>query len=443
MPRRLTRRAAIAGAPAILSGCSVWDGLFGTTKVPLPGERRSILPGETEILPDEGMAEVEVALPPPVRNSDWPVAGGAPTNVVGHLEAGDSLSVAWRSSIGTGSSMRRRLMAPPVVLDGRVYVADAEARVTAMELDNGRSLWRVNTRPENASRTSLGGGVAADGARVYAATSYGEALALDPQNGEPLWRKPLPSPSRGAITLADDLVIVLCVEGQVLALRAETGEQAWQHRGPSEATTLLASPTPAIEQGLVLVGFGNGDVTVLRLDTGRVAWSEVVGGGRGRPSIADLPAVLGRPAIDRGRGFVTGASGVTMAIDMRSGRRIWERELPGRESPWVAGDWVYVISSAEELVCLSRTDGRARWVTALPRFRNEERRSDPIMWSGPALIGDRLVVSSSRGEAIAVSPYTGEIMGRQRLPDGVSVSPVVADGTLLLLADDATLVALR
>jgi outer membrane protein assembly factor BamB len=328
-------------------------------------------------------------------------------------------------------------------MDGKVFVADAEARVTALDLAGGRTLWRAATRPERGSSTVLGAGVACDGERVIAATGFAEMLALSPETGEILWRRPLPSPSRGAVTIAENRAVALCVEGQVVAVDPATGEQAWQYRGPSETTTLLASAAPAADQGLMLVGFGNGDIAVLRLDSGRVTWSEATGAGRGRPSIADFATVVGRPAIDRGRGLVTGAGGVTMAIDMRSGRRIWERELAGRESPWIAGDWVFLISAAEELVCLSRGDGRARWVTALPRFRDEDRRRDPIQWTGPILIGDRLVVASTRGQAIAVSPYTGEILGRQSLPAGVRVSPVAADGTLLLLSDDATLVALR
>ena len=447
MPR-LGRRAALATLPLAgmtlpLGGCGLWDRVFADEKRPLPGERRAVLPGETELLPDEGIAGVEIALPPPVRNADWPVAGGAPSNVMGHLDAGDRLAVAWRSSIGTGASRRQRLMAPPVVMDGRVFAADAEARITALDLATGRSLWRVSTRPEGASARVLGAGVATDGARVYVATGWAELLALAPATGEVVWRRPLPSPSRGAVTTTGERVVVLCVEGQVVCADAASGATAWTHRGPAETTMLLAAPTPAIDQGAVLVGFGNGDLAVLRLETGRVTWSEVLSGARGRPSIADFSSVLARPAIDRGRGIVVGAGGVTMAIDMRSGRRIWERDLPGRESPWVAGDWIFLLSAAEELVCLSRADGRARWVTALPRFRDAERRRDPILWTGPALVGDRLVLASSRGQAIAVSPYTGEIIGRQPLPDGVSVSPAVADGTLLVLTDDATIVALR
>lgn len=437
------RRTILAALPLALGGCSLWDGIFRDTKQPLPGERRSVLPGETALQPDEGMEAIEVALPPPALNAHWPVPGGTASNVMGHLQGADRLGVAWRASVGTGASRRRRLIAPPVVMDGRVFAADAEARVAALDLAGGRALWRVATRPEGGSSTVLGAGVACDGARVIAATGHAEVLALAAETGEVLWRKPLPSPSRGAVTIASNRAIVLCVEGQVVAVDTATGEQAWQHRGPSETTTLLASPTPAADQGLLLVGFGNGDIAVLRLDTGRVAWSEVTGTGRGRPSIADLASVVGRPAIDRGRGFITGAGGVTIALDMRSGRRIWERDLAGRESPWIAGDWMFMISAAEDLVCLSRNDGRARWVTPLPRFRDEERRRDPIQWSGPILIGDRLVVASSRGQAIAVSPYSGEIIGRQGLPAGVRVSPVAADGTLLLLSDDATLFALR
>lgn len=437
------RRALLLGSAALLPGCSVWDGLFGRSKPPLPGERRSILPGETELLPDDGLAGVEVALPPPAANADWPVPGGAPSNVMGHLSAGDRLSVAWRTDIGTGASRRRRLLAPPVVAKGRVFCADADARVIALDLSGGRTLWRASTRPEKASSTVLGAGCATDGETVFVATGFAEVLAIGAEGGEIRWRKTLPSPSRGAVTLADNRLVVLCVEGQVVVLQADTGDQAWQYRGPSETTTLLASPTPAVDQGLVLVGFGNGDITALRLENGRVVWSEATGGGRGSPSIADLAAVVARPAIDRGRAIVTAANGGTIAIDMRSGRRIWERDLPGRESPWVAGDWVFVISAAEELACVSRGDGRIRWVTALPRFADEARQRGLIQWTGPVLVGDRLVAASTLGQAIAVSPYSGEILGRQSLPAGVRVSPVVAEGTLLLLSDNATLVALR
>ena len=127
----------------------------------------------------------------------------------------------------------------------------------------------------------------------------------------------------------------------------------------------------------------------------------------------------------------------------RIGARLWEKDIGGTQMPWVAGDYVFVVTNDAELVALTRKEGYIRWIARLPRFEDEEDREDPIFWSGPVLAGDRLIVAGSHGEAMSVSPYTGEVLGRFELPDGVSISPVVADNTLYILTDAAELLALR
>jgi outer membrane protein assembly factor BamB len=66
-----------------------------------------------------------------------------------------------------------------------------------------------------------------------------------------------------------------------------------------------------------------------------------------------------------------------------------------------------------------------------------------MRWIGPTLAGDRLIVTNSRRDALALSPYTGEELGTQRLPGVAAMPAIVADGTVLFLTEDATLVAMR
>jgi len=94
-------------------------------------------------------------------------------------------------------------------------------------------------------------------------------------------------------------------------------------------------------------------------------------------------------------------------------------------------------------VCLSKDQGRIYWVRALPRFEDEKDKEDPITWTGPILVKDRLLVAGSHGAVVAVSPYTGRVLGEEKLPDGVTVTPVVAGGTVYFLSDDADLLASR
>ena len=49
----------------------------------------------------------------------------------------------------------------------------------------------------------------------------------------------------------------------------------------------------------------------------------------------------------------------------------------------------------------------------------------------------------SNGEAITMSPYSGEVLGRQELPGPALVPPVAADGTVFVVTENAQLTAYR
>src|SRR3546814_11489207 len=92
---------------------------------------------------------------------------------------------------------------------------------------------------------------------------------------------------------------------------------------------------------------------------------------------------------------------------------------------------------------MSRRDGRVHWVHRLPPFEDMEDREDPIQYTGPVLVGDRLLVGSSDGFLYAISPYTGELLGHIEVGDSLFVSPVVAHGPVYFLTNAGPLPAAR
>ncbi len=52
-----------------------------------------------------------------------------------------------------------------------------------------------------------------------------------------------------------------------------------------------------------------------------------------------------------------------------------------------------------------------------------ESRDGAIVWSGPVLVSNRLILASSNGYAVSVSPYTGQLLGRVEIPDGTEIAP--------------------
>jgi outer membrane protein assembly factor BamB len=427
-----------------VAGCSWFDwlGTSGKHKDPLPGKRIAVLQSTHDFEVDAKLADEPVKLPRPQRNTEWPQAGGYPDHVMFHLELPDTLHQAWRISIGEGSNSHSLLYAGPVVADGRVFTIDTDSNVGAFSLQDGKSLWSTDVTPEDESNAVVPGAVSVYGDRVYVASGYAQVLALDAKTGKIAWRTPLTAPVRAAPTVAGDRVFVTTVDNQLIALSAEDGKRLWEHSGISETAGLLGGASAAVDANTVIAAYSSGELFALRADSGRVAWTENLAAVRRADAVSAL-AEVARPVVDRGLVLAISHSGRFAAVELRSGGRIWDREVASSHMPWVAGDYVYVLTTTGDVLCMTRRDGRIRWAQTLPRYADPEKEKEPIIWSGPVLGGDRLIFVGSSGDAVALSPYTGKALGRIDLDAKTMIAPVIADGTLLILTDDGDLVAFR
>ncbi|HTW72810.1 MAG TPA: PQQ-binding-like beta-propeller repeat protein [Acetobacteraceae bacterium] len=438
----LARRAALL-APLALTGCGLWDKWFGETqKPPIPGMREPVLPPGRPLVVDPSAPKV--VLPRPIRNAGWPQAGGNPAHDMGHLAANPDLAPAWTVNIGAGGGYRRKILAQPVVANGLVYTMDSNGTVTAFTLSDGSRVWRTETKGKHVRSSNVGGGLGAAGGTLYAVNGLGDVVALDAAKGSEHWRIDTGVPARSAPTIVEDRLFFTTIQDRLLALAATDGHTIWTFQGDATSPSLLGLPAPAFANGLVIAGFSSGELACLRAENGAVVWSDSLGGYASGGVTADFSAIRGRPAISAGHVIAIGMGGLMLCLDLPTGRRLWERQVSGEDSPWVAGEWVFIITVAQELAALTIANGQVAWISPLPRWRNPVKGSGPISWWGPTMMGNRLVVASTEKQALSVSPYTGSILGREKLPSPAApLEPVVADGTLLLISDDGKLLALR
>ncbi len=427
-----------------LGGCSTVTGLFEDEKdPPLPGDRISVLLNQRTLSADPALANTPILLPPPVPNADWPQAGGYPNHAMHHMQARDSINKAWSVDIGAGTDDEERLAASPVIANGRVYVIDSASVVSAYAVADGKRLWKIDLTPDEEDEGHIAGGIAYDNGRIFVSTGFAQVIALDARTGAEIWRQPVSSPMRAAPSVRGGRVFVLTVDNKLFAINAENGQGLWTHSGAAETASLLGSASPAVGGGVVIAPYTSGDLVALNVKTGRLLWQESLSSIKRTDVVSNLSHIRGRPVIDRGRVFAISHGGIMAAFDLRSGRRLWQREIGGLQSPWVAGDYIFVITNDAEIAAVSRNDGRIHWVRALPRYEDPESQENPIIWTGPILVSDRLIAAGSHGKALAISPYSGRFLGSIELPDGVSVPPVIAGGSVYFLADDADLVAYR
>jgi outer membrane protein assembly factor BamB len=406
---------------------------FAEKEVPLPGKRVSVIQQEN-ITSDLAASAKPITLPPQNANDAWSQPGGAPSNAPGHLALGGSPKTSWSVSVGTGSSVYGKLTASPIVYDGRVYTLDAAGKITATNTSGGGVAWKASTTPANETdQEGFGGGLAADAGRIYAATGFGYVLAFEARTGKKLWEKSVGSPLRASPTASGDRVFVVTKEGQVMCLSGADGTEMWTFTGQAERASILVNASPAVDGDTVVVPSPTGDIVALRASDGKAVWSESLARTRTASSLSAMSDAA-RPAVAGGVVYAVGHAGRMVATASKSGERLWSLTIASIQPPWVAGENVFVVDTGGQVMAITRGEGKIQWATKLPGGG---------AWSGPVLAGNKLWLTSSKGQLASVEAATGKVASTQELGSPIFIAPVVAGGRMYVLDDNAKLMALN
>jgi outer membrane protein assembly factor BamB len=276
-------------------------------------------------------------------------------------------AVFWRQRVdGT-------IRAGPLLDEDRLYVAteaQPEGRVYAMQLRDGKTIWRTRVG-------SVVAPLAYDGDALYAGTEGGAVVRLDPEggSGRVMWRRvlhgairaaPVPTPhGLAVVTTADTLYLLDRTTGQVRARVATPG-------------AVLA--TPATDGRRVYLATTDGRVLALDLPELTVRWERAAGDAvYGAPALVhdtlyvlardgalslipvDDPAAatrhaLGIVAIAGPTPIVPGVlvgsvSGEILLVDRRNGTILWRAQVAGpiEEPPLVRGRQLIVVSGRGDI----------------------------------------------------------------------------------------------
>ncbi len=212
--------------------------------------------------------------------------------------------------------------------------------------------------------------------------------------------------------------------------------------GSTAAGKLTASPI--VYDGKVFTLDANGRVSAFATSGGGAAWrvSTTPEGGK------DHKGFGGGLAADNGRLYAATGHGNVLALDPKTGKKIWEKNLgvPVRASPTAAGDRVFVVTFDGQTFALSGVDGNELW-----SFRGLPEKASLIMNASPAVEGDTVVVPYPTGDIVALKIANGasawsDSLARSRSASSLAsmsdaARPVIDGGTVFAVGHAGRMVA--
>ncbi len=416
-----------------------WMGGHTKPKEKLVGERISVIPIDAALQPDPALKDTKVSLPAVTVNADWTAHSGMFAAEAGNL-AGSAFDKQASASVGEGNEFVNTLVITPVVAGGKVFAMDALGFIVARDVtDISKTVWSGKGASEEDELPVYGGGLAYDDGKLYVTSGRGKLMALDGATGKELWTKQLHVPFRSAPRIAGGKLFATTIDNQLFAVNLADGDVLWTQRGISETTGLMNTVSPAASGDVVVVPYSSGEVYVLADADGREVWSESLSGGKHAPAATLFGGIGGDPVIDGSVVFTANSAGLLSVRALTTGQPAWEMPVGTTNTPWIAGEYLFVLTAENTLVCMHKFDGHIRWSTKLTSFEDETKKKNPITWKGPVLVDGKLALVGSNAQLLLVDAADGKIAATKEIPEDIYTPPVVAGGKMYLVSKDATL----
>lgn len=336
--------------------------------------------------------------------------------------------ILWSTDIGDGLGERSGKISP-VYAYKKIYIADGEGKVAAVNPDNGKIIWETN------SELPIAGGPAVASRIVAVGTSQGEVLVLDAETGEEVWRAQVSSEVISSPAIGEGHVAVRTVDGKVYAFDAKTGEQKWFYDESLPALTLRGNSAPVIASGGVISGFANGKLSVFLLSNGQPAWEKRIATPLGSSEIQRLVDVDLKPLVIGPTIYIGSFNGNLAALDLRNGEFQWQRELSTFQDMAVGELLLFVTHENSYLSAVNRANGVIIWTQ-----KDLHRRQ----LTTPGVLGEYAIAGDFEGYVHWMSIRTGEIVSREHIDSsGISAVPLIIGDKAIMYTRDGELVAIK
>jgi outer membrane protein assembly factor BamB len=260
--------------------------------------------------------------------------------------------------------------APPAVRDGKVYVGDGGGMFYCLSANDGSLIWKQPTESEIIAGANFWND------KVLVGSQDSKLYCFDAAKGDVAWTLQIENQIRSFSTIVDDRCFVMQCDGKLHVVDLHEGKiVASVPIGGANTTS-----SPAVLGDRLYFGTEEGSVVCVDYKKAEIAWTETDKGGnafRSSPAVAEGIVVIG----SRGRRV--------NALNPETGKELWSFAAKNKvdASPVLLGDRVLIGAADGRIYLLDRKTGKETW----------QYQCQGGIVAGAAVADGRFVVGTDRG----------------------------------------------
>ena len=321
------------------------------------------------------------------------------------------LNELWSTSVGrrTNNQEGTYYKLQPVLFDKRLYLANPNGQVMALDSESGTLLWMTQLKQNLISGPALAQGHLAVG-------SKNSSLMVLNQDGKLCWEANLSGDMLAKPLITAHRVIAKTIDGYVYAFDLKTGKRLWKVHHGAPNLILKASSSPVSYADMIVVGFSDGKMDALDRDTGRVIWQKNIAYSNGASDIERLVDIDADPIVDNAVVYSASYQGFAAAMRVNNGESLWNKTASTYKNLDSDANALYMTDSEDVVWSIKKRNGQVNWMQTMLKAREI---TAPTHWSGMVLVGDKT------GYLHAIDVNDGHLMGRYKMYGALDNAPLV------------------
>ena len=221
---------------------------------------------------------------------------------------------------------------------------------------------------------------------------------------------------------------------RLIGLDASTGDQRWTYDSTPGVLTLRGTGAPVVTNHLAVAGLSTGKVVALDTRNGVPVWEQRVAIPQGRSELERIVDIDGGLLLSGGTLYVASYQGRMAALELESGRVLWQRDASSYAGVAQGFGSVYVSLASGTVEGVDERSTTALWSNdSLAR----RQLSAPEVFSSYVAVGDM------EGYLHLLSQVDGRFVGRTRIDsDGLRARPLVVGDMIYVFGNSGKLEAL-
>ena len=412
----------------LLCSCSYFDQEKDSV---LPGKRESVFINDEKILKK---ANKKVKISPPEYIGSWTQQHQNNRNHLYHFKSNPSLKLLKKVKLGDINFKNLQYIPPPVFLENVIYYCDNKFNIYAKSTDTGKLLWKTKLTLEDSENFSFIGGISLSGDSVFITTGLGNIYKLNKRKGKIIWSKRFFMQFSRPPLVYKNKVFVISDDNQVFALNTNSGDTIWSHIGNIEEVSIIGGSKPVIDDEILVVTYSSGEIFAFNQNDGSIVWFDNSNSGSifSRTNVNDIQSPL---TIENKTLYVPTFSEKLLVYNLKDGKKKWDLKLSSVNPLVISGDAVFVLDTTGKLMCLEKVSGNLTWAVQLKM----KKKNKDVIWFGPLLSTNKLILVSSDGLVLSLSPFSGKILSKIKFDESFLNNPIQVKENIYLISKQGTL----